>query len=585
MKDDGSFLNTSGEITKEVHRYYNSLYKETKEIDEIANAMQGYARNLTFPKVSEQDKAKTEEELTETELSSALRTMKNGSAPRPDGIPVEFHKTFWPDVKFLFMNSLHYSHTIGILSPTQRHGTISLIHKGKDLVKDKLTNWRPISLTNADYKIISKALALRLGNVLPKIINQNQAGFVKGRKMSELIREMDDIIETEKLNPTSESLALSIDYSKTFDSISTVTIIDALKLFYLGEYFVSWVSVILNGRTANVKNGGLLCEPFALERGVRQGCPVSPMLFIIGVEILALKIRQGNQIKGITLPNSPKSIRILQYADDTTLFLRNRTDLREVLSEIKKFSFVSGLNLNENKSTILQIGKNQVLETYLENIECREKIKILGVTFSSKSPAGELKDNWENIVENIERTLSAWSKRDLSLIGKKLILKTSALSKLNHLIESIGLPNTVLKHLNTMFFRFLWKKRYYNKRAFEKIKRKVMYNPTEKGGLKILNIEAIQSAAYLHWAEKLLTGVEQDWKILPKAAYKNVGFSSVFASTVKSIWGIKSLETSTMLNNNNDTKVKLTQPIFNNKLLIYQGTPLFNKQCILSNIL
>ena len=143
------------------------------------------------------------------------------------------------------------------------------------------------------------------------------------------------------------------------------------------------------------------------------------MLSVIGVEILALKIRQGNQIKGITLPNSPKSIRIVQYADDTTLFLRNRTDLREVQSEIKRFPSVSGLNLNENKSTILQIGKNQVLKTYLENIECREKMKILGVTFSSKSPAGELKDNWENIVENIERTLGAWSKRDLSLIGKK----------------------------------------------------------------------------------------------------------------------------------------------------------------------
>ena len=119
-----------------------------------------------------------------------------------------------------------------------------------------------------------------------------------------------------------------------------------------------------------------------------------------------------------------------------------------------KFSSVSGLNLNENTSTILQIGKNQVLETYLENIECREKMKILGVTFSSKSPAGELKDNWENIVENIERTLGAWSKRDLSLIGKNLILKPFALS------------NTVLKHSNTMFFRFLWKKRYNNKKSF-----------------------------------------------------------------------------------------------------------------------
>ena len=121
-----------------------------------------------------------------------------------------------------------------------------------------------------------------------------------------------------------------------------------------------------------------------------------------------------------------------------------------------------------------------------------------------------------------------------------------------------------------------------------------MYNPTEKGGLKILNIEATQSAAYLHWAEKLLSGVEQDWKIFAKAAYKNVGFPAVFASTVKSIRRIASVEnkfwkkllvTWMMLNNNNDTGVKLIQPIFNNKLLIYQGTRLFNEQCILSNIL
>ena len=106
------------------------------------------------------------------------------------------------------------------------------------------------------------------------------------------------------------------------------------------------------------------------------------MLFVIGVEILARKIRQGNKLKGITLPNYPKSIKVLQCAEDTTLFLRNRTDLREVLSKIRKFSNVSGLNLNENKSTILQIGKNQVLEAYLENIKCREKMEILGVNLA-----------------------------------------------------------------------------------------------------------------------------------------------------------------------------------------------------------
>ena len=111
-------------------------------------------------------------------------------------------------------------------------------------------------------------------------------------------------------------------------------------------------------------------------------------------------------------------------------------------------------------------------------------MKILRVTFSLKSPAGELKDNWENVVENIERTLSVWSKRDLYLIGKNLILKTFALSKLNHLIESIGLPNTVLKHLNTMFFRFLWKHDIITKELLKILKGKLCITLQKKAVLK-----------------------------------------------------------------------------------------------------
>ena len=92
------------------------------------------------------------------------------------------------------MDSLHYSQQEGKLCPSQRQGTIGLIHKGKELPKENLTNWGPISLTSADYKIISKALALRIKKILPHIIHNNQTGFVKGRNISTTIRQIDDII-------------------------------------------------------------------------------------------------------------------------------------------------------------------------------------------------------------------------------------------------------------------------------------------------------------------------------------------------------------------------------------------------------
>ncbi|GFR99073.1 reverse transcriptase [Elysia marginata] len=304
VRQDNTIVSSSTEILNEIRNYYGNLYKENKTEKEIMQSTSLFSKNIIFPQLKEEEKIKCDEELSEQEISFALKTMKNRSSPGPDGIPVEFYKMFWKDLKKLFIEAMKYSQNIGKLSPTQRQGTISLIHKGKELSKDTLTNWRPISLTNADYKIFSKALALRLSAVLPNIINENQGGFIKGRKISELIRELDDIIDREKSNPQSQSYTLSIDYSKAFDTISIVTIIEALRMFNFGEKLISWIKALRTERTANVKNGGSLSESFPLERGVRQGCPVSPLLFIIAVEILALNVRQDEKILGIQLPNS-----------------------------------------------------------------------------------------------------------------------------------------------------------------------------------------------------------------------------------------------------------------------------------------
>ena len=117
------------------------------------------------------------------------------------------------------MDSLHYSQQEKKLCPSQIQGTIGLIHKGKELPKENLTNWGPISLTNADNKTISKALALIIKKILPHIIHNNQRGFVKGRNISTTIRKIDDIIIHES-NKETQSIVLSLDYAKAFDKLS-----------------------------------------------------------------------------------------------------------------------------------------------------------------------------------------------------------------------------------------------------------------------------------------------------------------------------------------------------------------------------
>ena len=138
--------------------------------------------------------------------------------------------------------------------------------------------------------------------------------------------------------------------------MSTKAIISALELYGFGDYFLKWIKILLTNRTCCVRNGGYISQEFNMERGVRQGCPISPVLFILTSELFAASVRADSNIKGIRLPNSQKFLKILQYADDITLLIRDLIDFREVLSRIKLFSKFSGLELNFKKANGMKLG-------------------------------------------------------------------------------------------------------------------------------------------------------------------------------------------------------------------------------------
>ena len=115
------------------------------------------------------------------EVGQALNAMKNGSAPGGDGLTVEFYKFFLPQLKIMVTNIFNEAFASEELTYTQRQGI--LLHKGKDLPRDRLNNWRPVTLTNTDYKILAKVMARRMGLVVNKLINEDQVGYLKGRNM------------------------------------------------------------------------------------------------------------------------------------------------------------------------------------------------------------------------------------------------------------------------------------------------------------------------------------------------------------------------------------------------------------------
>ncbi|GFR97404.1 retrovirus-related Pol polyprotein from type-1 retrotransposable element R2 [Elysia marginata] len=434
-RKNGNSASTPQEILEEVSAFYEKLYKEDKPDQHVKDLSGNFFSNLEIPQIKENEKTFCDEELKEDEVLAALKLMKNKSSPGIDGIPTEFYKFFWTKLKPHLLDSYSHSLQSGQLSYSQRRGMITLLHKSKGLSRDDLGNWRPISLTNTDYKILAKALAERLGKVISNIVNIDQSGFLKGRNISSTLREIADIIEYEN-DQIRNSIVLAIGYQKAFDTVSVNFMLETFKGFGFGENFLKWLAILLKDRSGLVKNGGYLSREFNIERGVRQGCPIAPLIFLLCAEVLALHIRQNQAIKGITLPKSDRCIKIKQFADDTTLFLRDLTDFREAFSQIKLFSDISGLQLNTNKCQALVMGPNKIYGKYIMGIKCVDKAKILGITFSTKQAPQDIEENWKAKIENLERTFSLWSRRDLSIIGKIHIIKTFGLSLFIYIIKA-----------------------------------------------------------------------------------------------------------------------------------------------------
>ena len=201
------------------------------------------------------------------------------------------------------VKSFNYGFHKGELSISQRQSIIRLIpKKNKNLLY--LKNWRPISLLNVDYKIASKALALRLKKVLSAVINNTQTGYVEGRFISENIRLISDILNF-TVDQDMEGIALFIDFEKAFDSLEWEYLFKALDTFQFGPDFKTWVKTLYTNISSCIINNGFASESFTLKRGVRQGCPLSGLLFILAAELLSCSIRADEHIKVSSCIHTP----------------------------------------------------------------------------------------------------------------------------------------------------------------------------------------------------------------------------------------------------------------------------------------
>ena len=267
------------------------------------------------PKLTEDEQQELEDDLSKEELLNALKGFKENKTPGEDGFTKEFYETFFDLIGDRLLDSYNEAFDKGKMSISQRRGIISLIPKGQSYLVE-LTNWRPITLLNVDYKIMARVIANRIEL---KLIHSDQTGFVKGRFIGQNVRLLNDVMEYTELNKIPGIMVL-IDFEKAFDTLEWQFLHNTLKYLNFGPNLRNWISVMYSDVESGIVNGGYVTNYFKVSRGVRQGCPLSPILFILSAEPLAQKIRQSRKSKGLKLPNNVE-VKLSQFADDTTLIL------------------------------------------------------------------------------------------------------------------------------------------------------------------------------------------------------------------------------------------------------------------------
>ena len=195
--------------------------------------------------------------------------------------------------------------------------------------------------------------------------------------MGEKILLIDSIIKYAS-SKNIPGLFLFVDFEKAFDSLDWTFIIRTLENFGFGPSFIHWIKLFYTDTESCVLNNGWASNTFKLQRGVRQGCPLSPYLFILSAEILAKAVRKNNIIKGICVNN--EEIKLSQYADDTTFILDGtKESLKATFHLLERFSLSSGLRINHYKKTeALWIGSCVGKEENLlpEKISHGTKVKL-----------------------------------------------------------------------------------------------------------------------------------------------------------------------------------------------------------------
>jgi hypothetical protein len=445
----------------------------------------------------------------EKEMDDIVKNMPADRAPGPDGYSGLFLKKCWHIIKKDFYNLARDFHDGRVGLQNINGSYITLIPKKAP--PESVNDYRPISLTSVCLKFLTKLAANRLQDHILRCIHKNQYGFIRSRTIQDCLAWTYEYIYQCQLSKK-PILIVKLDFAKAFDTIEHEAILQILKYKGFDDVWIGWMKEVLSSGSSSILLNGVPGKQFICKRGVRQGDPLSPLLYVCGGDLLQSVINDSLNSNVLRLPiitNDPE-FPVVQYADDTILLLAAEMDQVLALKDIlHRFGLSTGLRVNFQKSQIVPLNvEGSVTSQLAEALGCQVgslPFPYLGLPLGTTKPSIQ---DLMPIVHGLERRLTATS--IFLSQGARLQLISSALCSMPlHFLLSLKLPPGLVTQLDRILRQCLWRDKDQPKPSLAAWH--MVCKPKENGGLGIVNFQKKNTALLLKHLDKFYNKSDTPW--------------------------------------------------------------------------
>jgi hypothetical protein len=446
----------------------------------------------------------------------AIKELPSDRAPGPDGFIGAFYKKAWPIIKSDIMAALLKLYVgDGRTFDRLNRALITLIPKKQDA--EEVGDYRPISLVHSFGKLFSKIMANRLRPRMDELVSKNQSAFIKRRNLHDnfmLVRQL-----ARKINTRRESgVLLKLDISRAFDSLSWAFLFEVLRGMGFPEIFLRWVNIALRTASTSVLVNGNPGRRIVYARGLRQGDPLSPLLFVLSMEVSMLLFSRAAE-HGLLTPigNCSAEQRLSIYADDVVVFLKPTVqDLVTIRALLEVFGAVSGLKVNYSKTAATLIrGSDQDKQRVTEILQCaitEFPIRYLGLQLALRPLT---KAQWQPMLDAAMKIVPAWQRGLIQRPGHLVLVKAVMAARYVHHLIITEAPSWLHDEFNKSLRGFFWAAKERANGGQCLVNWNQICKPLEFGGLGVKNTRIQSLALRVRWEWLRRTDTSRPWQGLP----------------------------------------------------------------------